>query len=484
MKGVFVVAEVLLLSVAATVRAQNPAVTACSLLQQALPDVVAFPGSEAFADAIAHSKPTSSQNSTCSVTPTTAEQVSTILQIVGREDVRAPFAIKAGGHADNLGHSSTTGVQIALSGFTDISYDADSQTATFGPGLTWDEIYGHLQQFNITVVGGRVIGVGVGLLLGGGYGWLSDQHGLASDNIVSLDLVLPNGTFVTVTEDAHPDLLFGLRGGLNNFGVVTSFTVKAYPLSSVWGGIINYAVEDDDRVAKALANFSLTNEDTTSQIAAAYTVIEGQNIWEVIFFHDGPTVPDAFLPFLDIPSISQNISEGGNMLQFLNAVSLTGDVNEAGFWDVVPILDYTEDVIENIKSEANHTFTQAIADGRSVDAVLVVLEPFHGVFSHSTDSAYPHSPDRPVTPCNTFVNFKDIGDVEYFQGALRDLSASIQAFAIDAGESRADDLHYPNYALVGTPLELIYGDSLPRLRELKAVVDPQNVMNLTGGFLV
>ncbi|THV05808.1 FAD-binding domain-containing protein [Dendrothele bispora CBS 962.96] len=484
MKSAFVVAEVLFLSAVATVRAQTPAVTACSLLQQALPDIIAFPGSQAFAEAIAHAEPTSSQNSTCSVTPTTAEQVSTILQIVGREDVRAPFAIKAGGHADNVGHSSTTGVQIALSGFTNVSYDADSNTATFGPGLTWDQIYAHLQEFNVSAVGGRVPGVGVGLLLGGGYSWLSDQYGLGIDNIVSLDLVLPNGTLVTVTEEAYPELMFGMRGGLNNFGVVTSFTVQAHPLSSVWGGIIQYAVLDDDPVAKALANFSLNNEDTKSQIATAYTIIEGQGLWQVIFFHDGPTVPDAFLPFLDIPSTSQNLSQGGTMLEFMGTVSVTGDVNEAGFWDVVPIVHYTEDIIANIKTEANRTFTQALADGRSVDAVLVGIEPFHGMFDHSTDSAYPHPADRPVTPCNPFVTFTNTDDFEYFQGALRNLSAAIQEFAISVNESRADDLHYPNYSLDGTPLELIFGDSLPRLRDLKAAVDPQNVMNLTGGWIV
>ncbi|THU84531.1 hypothetical protein K435DRAFT_870181 [Dendrothele bispora CBS 962.96] len=56
--------------------------------------------------------------------------------------------------------------------------------------------------------------------------------------------------------------------------------------------------------------------------------------------------------------------------------------------------------------------------------------------------------------------------------------------AIQAGESRADDLHCPNYALAGTPLELIYGDSLPSLQEFKAAVDPQNIINLTRGRIV
>jgi FAD/FMN-containing dehydrogenase len=76
--------------------------------------------------------------------------------------------------------------------------------------------------------------VGVGLVLGGGYSWVTNQYGLGIDNIVSLDVVLPNGTFVQVAEATHPDLFFAMKGGLNNFGVVTKFTLKAHSQPSIW----------------------------------------------------------------------------------------------------------------------------------------------------------------------------------------------------------------------------------------------------------
>ncbi|THU98265.1 FAD-binding domain-containing protein [Dendrothele bispora CBS 962.96] len=479
------IAILLVLSVIAAARCQGSADTACSLIQSKLGDKVSFPGSAAYAEAIAHFEPTSSQNSTCSVAPTSADEVSTILEIVGREDIRAPFAVKASGHANNVGHSSTVGVQIALSSFTNVSYDPEASTATFGPGLSWDEIYEYLEQFNVSVVGGRVPGVGVGLVLGGGYSWITDQYGLGSDNIVSLDVVLPNGTFVTVTEAAQPDLMFGLRGGLNNFGVVTSFTVKAVPLSSIWGGILVYNVDDsagEDPVAKAIADFSLNNEDKKSQLNAAFTITGGQPLWQVILFHDGPTVPDAFQPFLQIPNNSSNLVEGGSFTEFLSLLNVLGDSIPGGFYDVVPIIHYIEPLISAFKTQTNLTYTQAISDNRSVSTVLVTLEPFQGAFQHSVPSAYPHSPDRPVTPCNPWILFNDTNDFEYFQGALKNLSKALQDKAIEEGESKADDLRYPNYALEGTPLELMYGESLPRLREIRAAVDPENVMGLTGGW--
>ncbi|KAF5348182.1 hypothetical protein D9758_014671 [Tetrapyrgos nigripes] len=390
---------ILVLSGIAVAHCQGSADTACSLLQR----------SAAYAEAIAHFEPTSSQNSTCSVAPTSANEVATILKIVGREDIRAPFAVKGSGHANNVGHSSTVGVQIALSGFTDVSYDLEASTATFGPGLSFDEIYEYLEQFNVSVVGARAAGVGVGLVLGGGYSWITNQYGLAIDNIVSLDVVLPNGTFVTVTDAAHPDLMFGLRGGLNNFGIVTSFTVKAYPLSSVWGGIVVYNVDDsagEDPVARAIADFSLNNKDKKSQLNAGFTITGGQSLWQVILFHDGPTVPDVFQPFLQIPNNSSNLVEGGSFTEFLSLLNVLGDTIPGGFYDVVPIVHYTEPLISAFKTQANLTYTQAISDNRSISTVLINLELFHGMFQHSVPSAYPHSPCREVTPCNPWILFR------------------------------------------------------------------------------
>jgi FAD/FMN-containing dehydrogenase len=67
-----------------------------------------------------------------------------------------------------------------------------------------------------------------------GYSFLTNQYGLAIDNVVEFELVLPTGVVVHVSEKAHPDLFFGLRGGFNNLGVVTRFTVKTYPSSQIW----------------------------------------------------------------------------------------------------------------------------------------------------------------------------------------------------------------------------------------------------------
>lgn len=105
--------------------------------------------------------------------------------------------------------------------------------------MIWDDVYAALEPFGVNVLGGRVSGIGVGgFLLGGGeflrnesrasclillvyvpagYSWMSNQFGLAIDNVVAFELVQPNGHIITVTNSSDPELFFGLKGGMNNF---------------------------------------------------------------------------------------------------------------------------------------------------------------------------------------------------------------------------------------------------------------------------
>ncbi len=115
--------------------------------------------------------------------------------------------------------------------FNEVTYDSATQTAVIGAGNVWDDVYEILNAQGVNVVGGRVTGIGVaGFTLGGGmyddytamiyllngclsegYSWLSNQYGLALDNVVAYELVVPNATVVTVTEENDPDLFFSLK---------------------------------------------------------------------------------------------------------------------------------------------------------------------------------------------------------------------------------------------------------------------------------
>jgi FAD/FMN-containing dehydrogenase len=147
---------------------------------------------------------------------------------------RTPFAIKCSGHSANPGFSSTSGVQISMSRFRDIVLNEEQGTVEFGAGLAWSDLYSYLVPKGLNVVGGRLDVVGVaGFILGGGYSWKTNQYGLTIDTVTEFELVLPNGTVKEVTKKDE-DLWFALRGGFNNYGIVTRFTLKTHKQTDVW----------------------------------------------------------------------------------------------------------------------------------------------------------------------------------------------------------------------------------------------------------
>ncbi len=118
------------------------------------------------------------------------------MKIIGQ--YRVPFGVESGGHTLNPGFSSTTGAQIRMTRFQNVIYHSNNQTVDVGPGLIWDNVYAALDPYNITVVGGRVTGVGVGervigvgvggLVLGSGYSWKTNQYGLSIDNVFEYEV--------------------------------------------------------------------------------------------------------------------------------------------------------------------------------------------------------------------------------------------------------------------------------------------------------
>lgn len=120
----------------------------------------------------------------------------------------------------------------------------------------------------------------------------------------------------------------------------------------------------------------------------------------------------------------------------------------------------------------------------SLVIVSVAPEPFLHPNAHSRGGAFPHPPSRDVTPASTFIVYQASSpyDRSIFQDAMKTMSHNVQAKAVSVGQSRWDDLLYPNYALSDTPLASMYGSSLSRLNQIARKYDPTRLMHLTGGF--
>ncbi|RVX75582.1 hypothetical protein B0A52_00935 [Exophiala mesophila] len=198
---------------------------------------------------------------------------------------RCPFAVKSGGHAAFAGASSINGgITISLQRLKQITISSDKKTVAIGPGNVWHDVYGALQSSNIAVIGGRVADIGVGgLTLGGGISFFSNIYGFAADNVASFDVVTASGLKVTATPSSYKDLYWALRGGGNNFGIVTKFTLNAFSLPGhqIWGGSRVHTPDQFDAVISAFVNLGVNSPTDTSAsqiVSFAYAQSVGMDL--------------------------------------------------------------------------------------------------------------------------------------------------------------------------------------------------------------
>ncbi|PIL28886.1 hypothetical protein GSI_08932 [Ganoderma sinense ZZ0214-1] len=459
----------------------------CSEIEQAISNVSALHWpylglNAAYQKDIGHWAVSSTAQAACSVEPGSAEDVGKILQILGKN--KTPFAVKGGGHASNPGFSSTEGVQIAMYRFSDVKYSLDNQTAEVGSGLIWDEVYAALEPYAVNVVGGRVTGVGMaGFTLGGGYSWKTNQYGLTVDTIAGFELVLPDGTVAQVSQDSYPDLFWGLKGGFNNFGIVTKFILKTHYQTQVWGGIITITQENLEAVNNATVKFSQTVTDPKAAVLPTYNFLLDAPGVSLLLFYDYPTAPAGiFDDFLAIPYFTKDVKTR-TFLDLVGAAPSNATSGTRCIFHTVSLEQYTPTIMDAVLNETK--FWGEYLSLRSGTFISYDVEPFlPSIFSHgaSNSSAYPPSRATGLLPLNIYYAYTAEVDDDTFYDAARQSAARLAAVAQGEGQDIADAPLYGNYAMFDTPLERIYGANVDGLRAVRERYDPEGVMALAGGF--
>ena len=168
------------------------------------------------------------------------------------------ISVRGGGHNFPGNSVCNDGLMIDLSQMTGVRVDPAARTVRAQGGTKWGAFDHETQAFGLAAPGGTDVDTGIaGLTLGGGIGWLSGSYGLSCDNLLAADVVTANGLTVTASENENTDLLWALRGGGGNFGVVTSLEYRLHPVGpEVLAGFLVYPF---DRVK---GFFPLVNELT------------------------------------------------------------------------------------------------------------------------------------------------------------------------------------------------------------------------------
>ncbi|HTS57019.1 MAG TPA: FAD-binding oxidoreductase [Terriglobales bacterium] len=176
----------------------------------------------------------------------------------GRENVMLT-AIRGGGHNGGGLGICDGGLVIDLSQMKGVRVDPAARTARVAAGCVWGDVDHATHPFGMAVPCGFIATTGVaGLTLGGGIGYLSRRYGLTIDSLLSVDMVLADGRFVTANTKENADLFWAVRGGGGNFGVVTSFEFRMHAVSTVQFGPTFWPLEQAAEVLKVYRKFILT----------------------------------------------------------------------------------------------------------------------------------------------------------------------------------------------------------------------------------
>ncbi len=180
-------------------------------------------------------------------------------------------AVRGGGHS-LPGLSCSDGFLIDLSLMRRVQVDAERRVAVVEPGALWRDYDAATAAHGLASTGGLISTTGVaGLTLGGGIGWLQRKYGLACDNLISADVITASGELVHASETVRPELLWGLRGGGGNFGIVASFEFSLHPVETVLGGLMMFSWERARDVLATFGEWSKTLPDDGSMLAAVMT---------------------------------------------------------------------------------------------------------------------------------------------------------------------------------------------------------------------
>jgi FAD/FMN-containing dehydrogenase len=385
------------------------------------------------------------------------------------------LAVRGGGHSGPGLGTCDDGLVIDLSGMKGIRVDPSARTVRVEGGCTWGEVDHATHPFGLATPSGFISTTGVGgLTLGGGIGYLSRALGLTIDNLLGVDVVLADGSFVTASADEQADLFWAVRGGGGNFGVVTSFLYQLHPISTVYGGPMMWPIEQGAEMMKFWRDFILKAPEDINGWLGFVTVPPAapfpeqyhlKKMCAIVWCYTGPLekADEVFKPIRDFktPAIDFAGPIPWPVLQ-----SLFDAVYPAGlqwYWKADFFTDLSDKVIDlHMKYSAQLPTMHS----------TMHLYPINGAVHH-------------VGAGDTAFNFRDANFSEVIVGVdpdpsnndrmiqwARDYWMALHPYSAGGG--------YINMMMDEGEdnVKAAYGDNFARLSQVKATYDPSNLFHV------
>ncbi|KFH48316.1 Bifunctional solanapyrone synthase-like protein [Hapsidospora chrysogenum ATCC 11550] len=418
----------------------------------------------------------------CRFTPRSAAHVS--LAVLTARVVKCEFAVKSGGHAAFAGASSAQdGLTIDLIHLTNIEVSSNKKKTTVGAGNVWYDVYSDLTPQGLTVVGGRVSAIGVGgLTLGGGLSFVSNRHGWACDNVDAYEVVFADGSIRKVTKNAYSDLYWALRGGGNNFGIVTSFDLATYAQGDFWAGVQTFFYTDETSAAINDAFYHLglrSSEDPYAQVIMAYAyaqVIDSFVIASDLQYSKPVVNPPILQNFTSIPGA---IADTMRITDLPGLTVEFNDTNPGGFrqsyWTLTVgnDADLMGEMVAIYKDEV-----EGIKDAPGIVPSAVFQLITEDMITHmSKNGGNPlglQSQQGPLNLLNIAISWSNAADDARILAAAQRMVDRSRA----AAQARGLDhpFLYQNYASQFQDVFASYGSAnLARLRQISKKYDPTKV---------
>ncbi|MGH7686072.1 MAG: FAD-binding oxidoreductase [Candidatus Dormibacteria bacterium] len=383
-------------------------------------------------------------------------------------------AVRGGGHSIPGLSSVDGGVVIDLSPMRRVTVDPEAQVAHADPGATWHDFDAATAEQGLATTGGLISHTGVaGLTLGGGIGWLQRKHGLSCDNLVGAELVTAAGDVIETSSAREPELLWGLRGGGGNFGIVTRFDLRLHPVSDIVGGLMIFPLEDGARVLRAYREWAAGLPDEFTTLAA------------IAMAPPAPFVPEELQGHPTLQLIGCHCGDADDAQRALSAmralhppVDLFGPMPYAALQSLAD-----EGAPPGLRNHFKSGYVADLSDG-FIDIVLdrgaqlrsplsqIHLHQMGGAVARVGENDTAFSNRRAGYTYNLLATWTDPADDEANIGDNRELGRALEPFS--SGGAYVNFMDNEGSARVRDS----YGaEKFARLSRLKRAFDPENVFS-------